>query len=57
MTRPPKRPPRRPDEREDVRSRAGKVTFNHLQQSEKDTTERPLTPVEKAGGTDPDGVT
>ena len=40
-----------------MRSRAGKVTFNHLQQSEKDTTERPLTPVEKAGGTDPDGVT
>lgn len=30
----------------------GTISFNHLQQREEDTTERPLTPLEEAGGTD-----
>lgn len=36
---------------------AGKVTFNHLQQSEPDESERPLTPLEEAGTTDIWGIT
>jgi hypothetical protein len=42
---------------EGVISEDGTVVFNYLQQREEDTTERPLTPLEEAGGTDPDGIT
>lgn len=45
------------EDREDVRSRDGKVLFNYLQQRPVDTTERPQTPLEQAGTTDPDGIT
>lgn len=45
-------------EREDVESdSAGTITFNYLQQRPAvEADERPLTPVEEAGGTDPDGL-
>lgn len=46
-----------PDEREDVISEGGTVTFNYLQQREADDTERPPTPLEEAGTTDPWGIT
>lgn len=54
---------RRSDDcREDVRSNDlvdggdGKVTFNYLQQRPVDNTERPETPLEAAGTTDPWGA-
>ncbi len=53
----PWRIPRSPEDREDVRSKDGKITFNYLQQREVDNTERPPTPLEEIGTTDPDGIT
>lgn len=51
------RPWRYEQDREDVRSDDdGNVTFNWLQQRPVDTTERPPTPVEAAGTTDPWGI-
>lgn len=44
-------------DREDVISRDGTITFNYLQQRERDTTERAQTPLEEAGTTDPHGIT
>lgn len=52
-----------PDEREDVISTEtwndgdGTTSFNYLQQREVDNTERPETPLEEAGTTDPWGIT
>lgn len=58
MWHPWQRKIRREEDREDVFSDdAGRVTFNYLQQRQIDTTESPWTPVEEAGGTDPDGIT
>jgi len=45
------------DDLEYVISQDGTVIFNYIQQREVDTTERPPTPLEEAGGTDPDGIT
>lgn len=45
------------EDREDVLSEGGTITFNYLQQREEDTTERPTTPLEEIGTTDPDGIT
>lgn len=55
--------PRDPDCREDVISTetwnggSGTISFNYLQQREEDTTEKPPTPLEAAGTTDPWGAT
>jgi hypothetical protein len=51
------RPWRYEADREDIRSEDGAVTFNWIQQRPVDNTERPPTPVEEAGTTDPLGVT
>jgi hypothetical protein len=48
---------REPEDREDVISKDGKVIFNYLQQGEVDTSERPTTPLEEIGTTDPDDIT
>lgn len=52
-----RKPWRNEDEREDVISDDGDVVFNYLQQRPVDTTERPETPLEQAGTTDPWGIT
>jgi hypothetical protein len=48
---------RREEDREDVISEDGTITFNYLQQRPVDTTERPQTPLEEIGTTDPWGIT
>ena len=45
------------EERQDVTSVGPTITFNYLQQREVDTSERPPTPLEQIGTTDPWGIT